>query len=35
MCGVRLCFNFIDLRATVQLSQHHLLKETVFSPLYL
>ena len=26
VCGVRLCSNFTDLQAAVQLSQHHLLK---------
>uniref|UniRef100_A0A8D0M1W3 Uncharacterized protein n=1 Tax=Sus scrofa TaxID=9823 RepID=A0A8D0M1W3_PIG len=29
--GVRVCFNFIDLHATVQVSQHHLLKRLSFS----
>ena len=33
--GVRECSNFIDLHAAVQLSQHHLLEETVFYPLYI
>ena len=29
--GVRVCSNFSDLRAAVQLSQHHLLKRLSFS----
>ena len=33
--GVRVCSNFIDLHAAVQLSQHHLLKRLSFSPLYI
>ena len=33
--GVRMCSNFIDLRAAVQLSQHHLLKRLFSSPLYI
>ena len=34
--GVRVCSDFIDLHAAIQLSQHHLLKrETVFPPLYI
>ena len=33
--GVRECSNFIDLHVAVQVSQHHLLKRTVFSPLYI
>ena len=28
--GVRICFNFIDLPAAVQLSQNHLLKRLSF-----
>jgi len=28
--GVRECYNFIDLHAAVQLSQHHLLKRSSF-----
>ena len=28
--GVRLCSNFIDVHAAVQLSQHHLLKSLPF-----
>ena len=31
VCGVRVCSNFIDLHAAVQLSQHHLLKRLSFS----
>ena len=34
MYGVRVCSNFTDLHAAVQLSQHHT-AETVFSPLYI
>ena len=33
--GVRECSNFILLHVAVQFSQHHLLEETVFSPLYI
>ena len=33
--GVRECCNFTDLHVAVQLSQHHLLKRLVFSPLYI
>ena len=29
--GVRVCSNFIDLHAAVQLSQYHLLKKLSFS----
>ena len=29
--GVRVCSNFIDLHAAVQLSQHHLLQRLSFS----
>ena len=35
MYGVRMCSNFIDLHAAVELSQDHLAEETVFSPLYI
>ena len=34
-CGVRVCSNFIDLHAAVQLSQTPLAGETVFSLLYI
>ena len=30
MCGVRVCSNFIDLRAAVQLSQYYLVKSLSF-----
>jgi len=33
VCGVRVCSNFVDLHADIQLSQHLLLRET-FSPLH-
>ena len=29
--GIRVCSNFIDLHATVQLSQHHLLRSSSFT----
>ena len=35
LCSMRACSNFTDLYATVQLSQHHLLKRQSFSPLYI
>ena len=31
VCGKRMCSNFIDLRAAVQLVQHYLLKRLYFS----
>ena len=31
VCGVRVCSNFTDLRATVELSPHYLLKRVTFS----
>ena len=31
--GVRVCSNFIDFHATVELSQHYLLKRVTFSHL--
>ena len=34
MCGVQVCYCFIDLDVAIQLSPHHLLKEMVFSALY-
>ena len=34
MYGVRQCSSFILLQVVDQFSQHHLLKEIVFSPLY-
>ena len=33
--GVRKCSSFILLQVVDQFSQHHLLKEIVFSPLYI
>ena len=33
--GVRKCFSFILLQVVDQFSQHYLLKEIVFSPLYI
>ena len=33
--GVRKCSNFILLHVAVQFSQHHLLEEAVFAPLYI
>ena len=35
MYGVRTCSSFIILKVVDQFSQHHLLKEIVFSPLYI
>ena len=35
VCGVRKCSSFILLQVVAQFSQHHLLKEIVFSPLYI
>ena len=35
VCGVRECSNFILLYVAVQFFQHHLLKKTVFSTLYI
>ena len=35
MYGMSKCSTFIDLHVAVQLSQHHLDEETVFSPLYI
>ena len=35
MCGVQVCSYFIDLDVAIQLSPHHLLKEMVFSALYI
>ena len=35
MYGVRKCFNVILLQVVDQFSKHHLLKEIVFSPLYI
>ena len=32
--GVRKCSNFILLQVAAQFSQYHLLKKTIFSPLY-
>ena len=33
--GGKVCPNFTDLYVAVQLFQHHLAEETVFSPLYI
>ena len=35
VCGVRMCSNFTDLNAAVQLSQYHLLKRLPFPPSYI
>ena len=35
VCGVRRCSSFILLQVVDQFSQHHLLKEVVFFPLYI
>ena len=35
VCGVRMCSNFTDLNAAVQLSQYHLRKRLSFFPLYI
>ena len=34
VCGVKECSDFIVLHVTVHFPQHHLIEETVFSPLY-
>ena len=34
MYGVRKCSDFILLHVAIEFSQHHLIEETVFSPLY-
>ena len=35
VCGVRECSNFILFHVAVQISQHHLIEQAVFSPLYI